>query len=50
MGPFVPPGGGGRHSLPQAPLSDGCIYLKIDITKNWVFCLIKGVFEIRLLR
>ena len=32
------------------PLSDGRSYLKIDVTKKWVFCLIKGVFEIRLLR
>ena len=52
MGPLSPPGGtfGGRHSPLQAPLSDGHSYLKIDITKKWVFCLIKGVFEIRLLR
>ena len=54
MGPFVLPLGGHlggvRHSPPQVPLSDGRSYLKIDVTKKWVFCLIKGVFEIRLLR
>ena len=53
MGPFIPPGGdiwGGRRSPPQAPLSDKRMYLKNDITKKWLFCLIKGVFETGLLR
>ena len=53
MGPFVPPRGrhlGDRHSPPHVQLSDGRSYLKIDFTKKWVFCLIRGVFEIGLLR
>ena len=56
MGPFIPPQGtlldicGGRHSPPQALLSDECMYLKNDVTKKWLFCLIKGVFEMGLLR
>ena len=52
MGPFIPPGGhlGGRHSPPQAPLSDERMYLKNDVTKKWLFCLNKGVFETGLLR
>ena len=32
------------------PLSDECMYLKNDVTKKWLFCLIKGVFEMGLLR
>ena len=39
MGPFVPP-----------LLSNECMYLKNDVTKKWLFCLIKGVFEMGLLR
>ena len=52
MGPFIPPQGhwGGRRSLLQVPLSDERMYLKNDITKKWLFCLIKGVFEMGLLR
>ena len=52
-GTFRPPQGdvcGGRHSPLQAPLSDERMYLKNDITKKWLFCLIKGVFEMGLLR
>ena len=32
------------------PLSDERMYLKNDVTKKWLFCLIKGVFETELLR
>ena len=46
---LLPPLRGRGVSLPQAPLSDKCIYLKVDITKKWLFCLNKGVFEIALL-
>ena len=45
MGPFVPPPG-----EEQAPLSDECSCLKIDVTKKCLFCLNKGVFETWLLR
>ena len=37
MGPFVPP-------------PDERMYLKNDVTKKWLFCLNKGVFEMGLLR
>ena len=50
---FHPPRGdvwGGRHSPPQALLSDERMYLKNDVTKKWLFSLIKGVFEMGLLR
>ena len=32
------------------PLRDEHMYLKNDVTKKWLFCLIKGVFEMGLLR
>ena len=44
------PSEGGVLVPPQVLLSDEHMYLKNDVTKKWLFCLIKGVFEMGLLR
>ena len=40
---------GTSHPPPQVPLSEERMYLKNDVTKKWLFCLNKGVFEMGLL-